>query len=426
MNNNFHLFKTEYNNIVYLPDYKQAYCITDDDFFYIRNNNSVDTILEKYTLNNKAKKNKENIAVEAYQTYELYLCISNMCNSRCIYCFAHYGDYGKEKGIMDFQTGKKAVDFFVNKIVSENSKCIITFFGGEPLMAYDVIKLICEYIKLEYKDKNIEFHITTNATLLTHEIIDFLTDNQFKIALSIDGGINVQNTQRPLINGGDSYYEATKNIDYLLNKTKNVLIRGTYYNLDYDLYKCYEELVELNAKEVNIVPDISDLRSDEDIRKLVVQLENVKSYVLEYAKSHDDFPFGIFKTKIRELFLPKKESIYRCGAGKNTVSIDLKGNIYACHRLSEFSDFNMGNVYSTNKIKDINFKCNSCNSCWNKYTCTHGCVYEDIVQKNRATMMEPAFCAYSKKMTEMAIEICMNLPKRKLINILGINNLVGK
>ena len=143
---------------------------------------------------------------------------------------------------------------------------------------------------------------------------------------------------------------------------------------------------------------------------------------MAYVKKHDDFPFGIFKMKIWELFLSKRNSIYRCGAGKNTVSIDLKGNIYACHRLSEFNDFNMGSIYSTNKVKNINFTCNSCNSCWNRFTCTHGCVYEDIVQRNRGAMIEPVFCAYSKKMTELAIEICMKLPQQKLIKILGIDN----
>ncbi len=87
-----------------------------------------------------------------------------------------------------------------------------------------------------------------------------------------------------------------------------------------------------------------------------------------------------------------------------------------------YIDYNMGSIYSTNKVKNINFTCNSCNSCWNRFTCTHGCVYEDIVQRNRGVMIEPAFCAYSKKMTELAIEICMKLPQQKLIKILGIDN----
>jgi len=196
----------------------------------------------------------------------------------------------------------------------------------------------------------------------------------------------------------DSFAEATKNLEYLLSKIKYVIARGTYFNFQNDLCKCYDDLMKLGFKEVNIVPDILDIKSMDDMNKLLYQLDRFHDYLIDYSKEHDDFPFGLFVTQIRKLFIPKIKVGYSCGLGEIIYSIDIKGNIYPCHRHSNDDENIMGNISLVEKVKkyEAEFDKESCIKCWNRYT-----------------------CMYAKKMTEISIALCAELEKDKLIKILN-------
>lgn len=398
----YHMYKTEQNNVLYLPDFKQAFLISEMDYESIKNTQSNDVIKKYASMVNEIDRKGEIKGKDS--VYELYLCVANMCNARCKYCFAHQGNYGKSQGIMKAETAKEAIDFFMWK-VPEDCEARITFFGGEPLLAYDVIVQTCEYVKENYSNRIHTFHITTNATLLTREMIDVMSFYDFRVAISIDGGSQIQNRQRPLANSADSYFEATKNINYLIDKVKHVLVRGTYCDYEYNLDVCYADLLELHISEINVVPDISGIDNDKSCNKLLQQLDRLHRFILDYVKSQKNFPFGLFTIKIRELFLRKAEIAYQCGAGKNTFSVDIEGNIFPCHRLSNDVDLKLGNVnkYASALEWDINLYKDTCQECWNRYTCTHGCRYEDKVAEGGYEKRNPYFCAYSKKMTEIAI-----------------------
>ena len=404
-----HIFDTNKFRIVYFPKFKQAISLNLNQ---VKNEN-MEIIIDKAVremelVSSEEKKGTDNV-------WGLYLCVSNMCNASCVYCFANKGDYGKEKGLMSFDVAVKAIDFFMEKVPDDKEAAFI-FFGGEPLMAFDVIEKSCEYINDTYADRNKSFHITTNGTLLDEEKIDFMIRNKFRVAISIDGGDEIQNKQRPLRNGENSFEAVTKNISYLLQRSKAVA-RGTYFNFDYDLCKCYNDLLSIGFQEVNIVPDILDVASDEKMNQLLHQLNRFHDYVVSYAREKKEFPFGLLIMQIRKLFYPKMQMVYDCGLGSIIYCVDYKGDIYPCHRHSGDYKYTLGNVKNGDCKVFINkaFSYQS-EKCWNRYTCSHGCRYEDI--KTGGNEKNKYSCAYSKKMTEIAIALCSELDKEMLYKIM--------
>lgn len=405
----YHIFGDDRCRIVYFPRFKQAI-----SFDYMQfDNQNMEMIIEDAVTKMESTASEEKEGTD--NIWGLYLCVSNMCNASCVYCFANQGDYGKEKGLMSFDIAKKAIDFFLEKVPNDKEAAFI-FFGGEPLMAFDVIEQSCKYINDNHSHRLTSFHITTNGTLLDKDKINFLVQNQFRVVISIDGGDEIQNIQRPLRNGKNSFEAATKNIGYLLERSK-VVARGTYYNFDYDICKCYKDLLSIGFQEVNILPDILDVDSDVKMNQLLHQLDRFHAFVLDYAREKREFPFGPLIIQIRSLFFPKKKMAYECGLGKIIYSIDYKGDIYPCHRHSGDIAYLLGNV-NNNDCKPFNNVPISyqCDKCWNRYTCSHGCRYEDVMAggdgKNKY------FCAYSKKMTEIAIALCGELDKEMLYNIM--------
>ncbi len=315
---------------------------------------------------------------------------------------------------MNFEVARKAIDFFMEKVPQDKEAAFI-FFGGEPILSYDIIEKSCEYINKYYLDRITSFHITTNGTLLNHKMIDYMSKRKFGITISIDGGREIHNRQRPLLNGKDSFDMIMENIDYLLKKNNNVVARGTYCDFNYDLCKCYQELINIGFQEVNVVPDFLDIDSDAQMEKLLFQLDNFHKFVVGYCKKHSDFPFGLLTSQIRKLFLPAGSNFDNCGVGRIVFAIDYKGDIYPCHRYSGEERYRIGSVVKQSYHDWIpnNEKGNMCVKCWNRYTCSHGCMYEKVYNNKNKYI-----CKYAQKMTEISIALCKELNKNTLDKIL--------
>lgn len=256
---NYHIYETKECSILFLTEYKQAFVISDEEKQELINKKNSCELLKKYfSKMNPQDCQKERAGKD--RIWGLYLCVANTCNAMCTYCFANHGNYGKESGLMKKEVAFKAIDFFMSKVPQD---CVASFifFGGEPLLAYDIIENSCEYIKEKYCDREKSFHITTNGTLLSEKVIDYFAENDFAVGLSIDGNKEIHNKQRPLRNGKDSFTEATKNLEYLMHKVNKVVARGTYCDFSYDLCQCYSDLIQLGFREVNIVPDILDINN---------------------------------------------------------------------------------------------------------------------------------------------------------------------
>lgn len=352
-----------------------------------------------------------------------FLCIANTCNAKCVYCFASQGNYGKAKNLMQGSAACKAIDFYM-KLVPEDYIAYIIYFGGEPLLAYNEIKESVEYTVRKYeKVRKYKFHIVTNASLLTKEMIDYFSLYNFSVSVSIDGGKEIQNYQRPLINGKDSFYESTKNISYLFDKILNVNARGTYYNFNTSLVKAYDDLLSMGFSEISIPPDILDIQDRREIYKLLHQLDDLYFYILNYINKNDSFPFTLFSTRMRQLFTPKTDINYSCGVGNSVFAIDTCGDIFPCHR---FQDRNMimGNIHM-NIPEEISVwqsrQALKCSSCWNRFTCSHGCAYDDYRLVGSLKKKNEYWCIYSKKMTELCLMLSARLSEQQIIKILKLN-----
>lgn len=419
----YHVFTNNQGKFLYLTNFKQLFFIPDAEYDIL-------------SAKDKSLCSKQNIIIHSYESklnpedfevrYEssnkrcgLFLCIANTCNSQCTYCFAHQGDYGKNRGIMPVDIAEKAIDFFMRRI-PDGGEAWIIFFGGEPLMAYNRIVQTCEYVKSHYIENNFQFHIVTNATLLNKERIDYFAQNKFGVAVSIDGGTEVQNKQRPLINHKDSYYEVIKNLDYLLTSIPYTHARGTYCDFSISLTDIYKDLLSLGFREVNVAPDILNTNENKDFHKLLDQLERLSQYILEYVKDHDDFPFGLFTEHIRRLFLPRYEIDYSCGLGELVFSVDFKGDVYPCHRYSSNEDQKIGNVVGEIKKTDQLYTSEQCKVCWNRYSCSHGCSYNDHELTGSTSTKNEYWCKYSQKMTELSLVLCTQLSQKTLMEIMCV------
>lgn len=418
----YHVFKKGNENFLYISDYKQLFRISENEFSLLNSSSDNQDILQKY-INNVTTADCVKGVKNMFTRYGLFLCVANMCNMRCTYCFAHQGDYGKKQGIMSKEVAYSSIDWYLS-IVPENCDAYIIFFGGEPLLAKETIISACNYANEKYPGRRINFHLVTNAVLLDRQFIDFLSENNFGVAVSIDGGKQVQNLQRPLANNGDSFYETTKNLPYLFSKINRVHARGTYCDFSLNLAEIHKDLLALGFQEVNIPPDILHLKDkDTDIKHLLDQLDELYDYITDYIVHNVDFPFGLFVTHIRRLFIPILDESYSCGVGKTTFAVDINGDIFPCHRYSEIGSEKIGDINHKDIIVSLSrFENNRCKKCWNQYTCSHGCNYNDRIICGSENIKNKYWCIYSQKMTELSLALVSKLSEKQLMHIMLLPN----
>lgn len=418
----FRVFSKDENYFLFLTKFKQLFSIDQYTYDFLMSD-SIDIDKKKELVSEYEDSTNE---VDSYLSdysefhrYGLFLGVSNSCNAMCSYCFASQGDYGKKRGLMDKSTAVKSIDFFMKKVPNKCEANII-FFGGEPTLAFNTIVQTCDYIKNKYSDRNYKLHIVTNATLLNEKMIDFLSDNNFSMGISIDGGEKVQNLQRPLRGGKSSFYEATKNLNYIFDKMPYVHARGTFSDFNGSLVSAYKDLLELGFKEVSIPPDLLNYEQNKEFDKLLNQLDLLYDFVIEYSQNNDDFPFTVFVESIRRIFMAKLDIDYTCGVGESIFSTDINGDIYPCHRFSSEKEFCMGNVSEVTNLTSFTYKSTQCKSCWNQYTCSHGCCYNDYFLEKDIKVKNQYWCMYSQKMTELSLQLIQNLEYSKIANILGV------
>lgn len=276
-----------------------------------------------------------------------------------------------------------------------------------------------------YSSRKLTLSITTNGFLLTPEIVRCFAENNVNISLSIDGGKTIQNQQRPMKNRGNSFAEATKMLDEMRRMRLPVIARGTYFDYNIDLARVYNELLLLQFDGIQIVPDFLHVDSIEEVRKLERQVDSLYNYCVYYMKNilrdYSKFPFVPVIQQMRMLFLPPYSYSYACEKGKTLMAIDYVGNVFPCHRLSSDKDKIVANIFENTKymwesdeiIPELG-KNEKCTHCWNRYTCSHGCSH------NTDSFAKIAFCAYSKKLTEVAIAILSKLSPEQVAKVIRL------
>ena len=318
----------------------------------------------------------------------LCLHVAHTCNLNCSYCFASQGKYQGERALMSFEVGKQAFDFLI-KNSGTRRNLEVDFFGGEPLMNWDVVKQLVAYarsIEKQY-NKNFRFTFTTNGVLIDDEVIDFLNKEMHNVVLSLDGRKEVNDHFRKNYAGKGSYDTTVPNFLRLVEKRggKDYYVRGTFThnNVDFtnDLFHMADlGFTELSMEPVVCPPDDPYALTKEDLPKLFEQYEILAKEMLRRKKEGRGFTFYHYM-----LDLKNGPCIYKritgCGSGTEYMAVTPWGELFPCHQFVGDPKYSLGNIWDgvTNTAVQDEFRsCNAyarpeCKDCWAKLYCSGGC-----------------------------------------------------
>ncbi len=346
------------------------------------------------------------------------LNIAHDCNLRCKYCFASTGDFGKGRKLMTFETGKKAIDFMLEKSL-DRKNLELDFFGGEPLMNFDVVKQIVEYARskeAEY-DKKFRFTITTNGLLLDDDKMEFINKEMSNVVLSIDGRKSVNDYMRIRVDGSGCYDKIMPAFKKLvsLRGDKEYYVRGTFtkHNLDFadDVFDLYNN----GFDQISVEPVVCEATEDyaiteKELPAIFKEYENLAECILENERKGGKFNFFHFMLDLDQGPCAIKR-LRGCGCGNDYVAVTPDGDIYPCHQFVGIEEFKMGNIdegtFNT-EIKSYFSKTHvytkpECKKCWAKFYCSGGCNANNFQYAGDVHNVHKLSCQLMKKRLECAI-----------------------
>jgi len=348
----------------------------------------------------------------------LCMNVSHVCNMSCAYCFANREKYIGETRLMSLETGKRSIDFLVEN--SGHRKTLdVDFFGGEPLMNWDVVKGIVGYARSAGRDngKNFRFTLTTNGLLIDDDVIDFTNREMSNVVLSLDGRPGTHDVFRKLPDGTGSYDRVVPKIKRLAEARgyKGYYIRGTYTRENTDFVNDILHLADLGFTELSMEPVASapggrHALSQEDLPVLFQQYETLASKMLKRKKEGRGFSFYHFN-----LDLEGGPCLYKrlagCGVGTEYMAVTPSGDLYPCHQFVGFDDFLLGDVRSGIKNKELQLKfkqcCgytrDECKGCWALFYCSGGCAANAYNATGSIDGIYKLGCDIFKKRIECAI-----------------------
>ncbi len=348
------------------------------------------------------------------------LHVAHDCNLRCKYCFASTGDFGEGRRLLDFETGKKAIDFLIEKSKGRHN-LELDFFGGEPLMNFEVVKQIVEYARSLEQEHNklFRFTITTNGMLLDDAKIDYINKEMSNVVLSIDGRRGVNDKMRPCINGAGSY-------DIIMDKYKRLVekrghdqyyARGTFtkYNLDFanDVMHLYEEGFDQLSVEPVVSPSDKDYALTEaELPRIFEEYEILAKKIIAIKKQGKSINFFHFMLDLDQGPCAIKR-LRGCGCGNEYVAVTPDGDIYPCHQFVGMKEWKMGNLHEGTfdfKLKDYFsqttvYNKHDCKECWAKFYCSGGCNANNLQYAGDVLKSHKLSCELEKKRLECAIMI---------------------
>lgn len=354
------------------------------------------------------------------QTVVKALClhIAHDCNLACKYCFAEEGEYHGRRALMSFEVGKKALDFLV-KNSGNRVNLEVDFFGGEPLMNWDVVKQLVEYGRSieAANNKKFRFTLTTNGVLLNDDIMEFANKEMANIVLSIDGRKEINDKMRPFRGGQGSYdiiVPKFKKVAESRNQT-NYYVRGTFTHNNLDFAEDVLHLADLGFEQISVEPVVAKPTDDyaiteEDIPVLKEEYDRLAKAMLERIKEGRPFNFFHFMIDLEGGPCVAKR-LSGCGSGTEYLAVTPWGDFYPCHQFVGNEDFLMGNVDEGIVREDIRdeFKCcnvyakDKCKKCFAKFYCSGGCAANSYNFHGTITDAYDVGCELQRKRIECAI-----------------------
>ena len=348
----------------------------------------------------------------------LCLHVAHSCNLSCSYCFASQGRYHGDRALMSFEVGKKALDFLIAN--SGNRRNLeVDFFGGEPLMNWDVVKQLVEYGRSLEKpnNKKFRFTLTTNGILLNDEILEFVNKEMGNIVLSIDGRKEINDKMRPFRGGQGSYDIIVPKFQKVAESRDqmNYYVRGTFTHNNLDFSKDVLHLADLGFKQISVEPVVAQPTDDyaireEDLPILKEEYDKLAVEMIKRKKEGKAFNFFHFMIDLQGGPCVAKR-LSGCGSGTEYLAVTPWGDLYPCHQFVGNEKFLMGNV-DTGVVRDDirdEFKCcnvyakDKCKKCFAKFYCSGGCAANSYNFHGNINDAYDIGCELQRKRIECAI-----------------------
>jgi uncharacterized protein len=356
------------------------------------------------------------------------LHIAHDCDLRCNYCFASQGDFQGERSLMSEAVGKKALKFLVDN--SGNRRNLeVDFFGGEPLMNFDVVKSLVTYGRSLEKEnnKNFRFTLTTNGMKLNDDIIDYVNEHMDNVVLSLDGLKETNDLMRPTINNKGSYDIIVPKFKKLIEKRKDkaYYIRGTFTKFNREFAKDVIHMSDIGFKSTSVEPVVTDPKhsyalSEEDLEVVCKEYDKLADVYLERHGTEKAFSFFHFNVDLSQGPCIVKR-LSGCGAGSEYVAITPEGDIYPCHQFVGDETFKLGSVVENNYNNHLShvfkeahvYNKEKCQSCWAKFYCSGGCHANAYNFNDDINIPYDLGCELEKKRLESALYIQAKLMEEK-------------
>ena len=350
----------------------------------------------------------------------LCLHVAHTCNLNCSYCFASQGKYHGERALMSLETGKKAIDFLIENS-GYHKNLDIDFFGGEPLMNWEVCKELVKYGREQEKlhKKNIRFTLTTNGVLLNDEVTEFCNKEMHNVVLSLDGRKEVNDRFRVDMAGNGSYDRIVPNFQKFVAKrgSKSYYMRGTFTHHNTDFLNDIKHMLDLGFNELSMEPVVTDPSSpsaltEEDLPVLFEQYEELARLMVKRYNEGKPFTFYHYM-----LDLTCGPCIYKrvagCGSGTEYLAVTPWGDLYPCHQFVGDPKYKMGDIYNGVTATETRSKFASCNAysrpeckdCWAKLYCSGGCAANSYHATGDIQGVYEYGCKLFKKRIECAIAV---------------------
>lgn len=368
-------------------------------------------------------------AVKERKTVVKALClhIAHDCNLACKYCFAEEGEYHGRRALMSFEVGKKALDFLIaNSGNRQNLE--VDFFGGEPLMNWQVVKDLVAYGRKQEKqhNKHFRFTVTTNGVLLNDEIQEFINKEMDNVVLSLDGRQEVNDRMRPFRNGEGSYKLIVPKFQKLADSRnqEKYYVRGTFTRENLDFAEDILHFADLGFKQMSIEPVVGDESDpyairEEDLPAIREEYDRLARIIIEREKCGKGFNFFHFMIDLDGGPCVAKR-LSGCGSGTEYLAVTPWGDLYPCHQFVGQESFLMGNVDEgivrpqiADDFRSVSvYSKKGCRDCFAKFYCSGGCMANSYNFNRSLQSTYEIGCEMQRKRVECAIMIKAALAER--------------
>ena len=353
----------------------------------------------------------------------LCLHVAHTCNLNCSYCFASQGKYHGERAVMSLEVGKRALDFLVENSGSRRN-LEVDFFGGEPLMNFQMIKDLVAYAREIEKEhgKNFRFTLTTNGVLIDDDVIDFANREMSNVVLSLDGRKEIHDRYRVDYAGNGSWEKIVPKFQRLVEARggKNYYMRGTFTHANPDFLEDIKVMLDLGFNELSMEPVVcakgdKEELTEQDFPIVCKQYEDLATLMMQKRKEGKPFTFYHYMIDLKGGPCIYKR-ISGCGSGTEYMAVTPWGDLYPCHQFVGEEKYRLGDIYNgvTNKEAQNEFaQCNvyarpDCATCWAKLYCSGGCAANAYHATGSVKGIYEYGCRLFRKRMECAIMLAID------------------